>query len=199
MTFFVCARGCRWQTRLFALQCLQGLVTAVDEGVSLSLRDSATDAGQGSRTKNAAAETAAFPRAHLDLALARAAPGGEGAYLVGRLNALVATAYLAVSSMNLVLRVQGAALLEAVVRALAQSRDPDAADEDDERAGAAPSLLDQCQAQIASILRLAFDPANRAPALTICACNVCFELVGRGVRLCVPVCEYVYVFVFMHV
>ena len=143
MTFVVCARECRWQTRHFALLCLQGLVTAVHEGVSLSLADSALDAGPGSRAENAATGQAAFPRAHLDLALARAAPGGEGAYLVGRLNALVATAYLAVSSVNLVLRVQGAALLEAVVRALAQSSDPDAADDDEERAGAAPSLLDQ--------------------------------------------------------
>ena len=143
MTFVACARECRWQTRHFALLCLQRLVTAVDEGVSLSLCDSGSDAGQGSRAQNAATGQAALPRAHLDLALARAAPGGEGAYLVGRLNALVATAYLAVSSVNLVLRVQGAALLEAVVRALAQSRDPDAADDDDERAGAAPSLLDQ--------------------------------------------------------
>ena len=102
----------------------------------------ATTPGSSERSAERARRTDR-PRSRSVGADGRAAPGGEGAYLVGRLNALVATAYLAVSSVNLVLRVQGAALLEAVVRALAQSRDPDAADDDDERAGAAPSLLDQ--------------------------------------------------------
>ena len=63
MTFVACARECRWQTRHFALLCLQRLVTAVDEGVSLSLCDSGSDAGQGSRAQNAATGQAALPRA----------------------------------------------------------------------------------------------------------------------------------------
>ena len=153
----------RWQTKLFALLCLQGLVSAV------------AAAAKG--------KEATMPAAHLDLALARKSKGGAGAYLVGKLNTLVAVSYAAVSSMNLSLRVEGLALLESLVRTLADSRDPDM-DPDDGEDGAehVPSLLDQCQAQIASILRIALDKESASPPLTISACNVCYELLARGVH-----------------
>jgi len=153
----------RWQTKLFALLCLQGLVAAVAAAVK--------------------GKEASMPAAHLDLALARKSKGGAGAYLVGKLNTLVAISYAAVSSMNLSLRVEGLALLESLVRTLAEARDPDMDPDDDERGAAhVPSLLDQCQAQIASILRIALDKDNASPPPTISACNVCYELLSRGVH-----------------
>ena len=69
--------------------------------------------------------------------------------------------YLAVSSANIALRVEGLTLLEVVLRTLAHARDPDMCEDEDE--GGTPSLLDQCQAQIASILRVALDKDNSSP------------------------------------
>jgi hypothetical protein len=171
----------RWQTRHFALLCLQGLISAVGAGANSKQGAAASTAVGAEEDVNAD-----FSRAHLDLALARKSEGGASAYLVGKMNALVSICYLAVSSTNLMLRVEGVALLEAVVRTLAQCRDPDMVDDDDEdeadAVGEGPSLLDQCQAQISSILRLALGGSNSAPSLKICACNVCYELLARRVH-----------------
>ena len=72
------------------------------------------------------------------------------------------------------------------VRTLADSRDPDMLEDDecDDEGGGdrGPSLLDQCQAQMASILRIALDKSHSSPPLTICACNVSYELLLRGVH-----------------
>jgi hypothetical protein len=80
--------------------------------------------------------------------------------------------YLAVSSANIALRVEGLTLLEVVLRTLAHARDPDMCEDEDE--GGTPSLLDQCQAQIASILRVALDKDNSSPVL-LSACVLLYQ------------------------
>ncbi|XP_002158974.1 HEAT repeat-containing protein 5B isoform X1 [Hydra vulgaris] len=133
----------KWPTRVFAMECLRMIIDVCKNYTE-----------------------------HMDLKEARKLKNNENEYLVMQLSELVRMAFIAGTSSNDLLKLEGMKMLQDVVVLFANVPDPDTNNEQ--------LILEQFQAQVDTALRPAF-ASNVPPDVTAMACEVCSSWIGFGI------------------
>eukprot|EP00794_Sanderia_malayensis_P020258 gene20258-22242_t len=135
----------KWPTRVFAIECIRMIIDSCKQ-----------------------------KPCHVDLALAREMEmksNKRGEFLVMHLSELVRMAFIAGTSNNDQLKLEGMKTLLDVVQLFSKSRDPDIPGH---------VILEQFLAQVGTALRPAFTPST-PPDIIAMACEVCSEWIGSGI------------------